>query len=199
MNVNLLVTFWALGAVKKRYLHACKSLIAPLHKTKSKTSTIYIYNNNNNRLFMAPHLLRAWSIYKDIRIYSFHHTHTHTHRGTQANRHAHAHAHACITGDGLVEWVERKKKRKKDQYVEEKRWVFSSDLVWGWEKRARRTVEMKQLREVWRSCARANVKACSWKCSMFPKLWYILWKYQMDLYHPVSTTGSSQNDLIHVL
>ena len=28
---------------------------------------------------MAPHLVRAQSAEKDIRIYSFHHTHTHTH------------------------------------------------------------------------------------------------------------------------
>jgi len=32
---------------------------------------------NNNRLFTAPHLVRAQSTYKDIRIRSFHHTHTH--------------------------------------------------------------------------------------------------------------------------
>ena len=31
-------------------------------------------NNNNNRLLMAPHLIRAHSTYKDIRIHSFHHT-----------------------------------------------------------------------------------------------------------------------------
>ena len=34
--------------------------------------------NNNIRLFMVPHLVRAQSAYKDIGIYSFHHTHTHT-------------------------------------------------------------------------------------------------------------------------
>ena len=37
------------------------------------------FYNNNRRLFMAPHLIRARSTYKDIRICSFHHTHTHTH------------------------------------------------------------------------------------------------------------------------
>ena len=31
---------------------------------------------NNNRLFMAPHLIRAQSTYKDIRICSLPHTHT---------------------------------------------------------------------------------------------------------------------------
>ena len=35
---------------------------------------IIIYNN---RLFIALHLMRAQSAYKDIRIHSFHHTHTH--------------------------------------------------------------------------------------------------------------------------
>ena len=33
----------------------------------------------SNKLFKAPQLVRAHSIYKDIRIHSFHHTHTHTH------------------------------------------------------------------------------------------------------------------------
>ena len=33
----------------------------------------------NNRLFMAPHLVRAQSAYKDASMHSFHHTHTHTH------------------------------------------------------------------------------------------------------------------------
>ena len=35
--------------------------------------------NNSNRLFMAPHLVRAQRAYKDIRIHSFHYTHTHKH------------------------------------------------------------------------------------------------------------------------
>ena len=39
---------------------------------------------------MAPHLLRAQSAYKDIRIHSFHHTHTHTHTHTQQ----------CVEGGG---------------------------------------------------------------------------------------------------
>ena len=33
------------------------------------------------------------------------------------------------------------------------------ESIRGWAKRARRSVEMKQLREVWRSCARNNVEA----------------------------------------
>ena len=31
--------------------------------------------------------------------------------------------------------------------------------IWGWAKRARRRVEMKQLQAVWMSCARDNVEA----------------------------------------
>ena len=42
---------------------------------------------------MAPHLVRAQSAYKDIKIHSFHHTHTHTHTHT---------TNTCITGDGSV-------------------------------------------------------------------------------------------------
>ena len=58
---------------------------------------------NNNRLFMAPHLIRAQSTYNNIRIHSFHHRCMHTHT-----------TNTCITGDGSV----------KHQYAEEKRWVF---------------------------------------------------------------------------
>ena len=35
--------------------------------------------NNNNRLYMAPHLVRAHSAYKDSRMNTRTHTHTHTH------------------------------------------------------------------------------------------------------------------------
>ena len=59
--------------------------------TTSRTHALY--NNNVNKLFMVPHLVRACSAYQDIRIHSFHHTHT---------------TNAWITGDGLVEWEERK-------------------------------------------------------------------------------------------
>ena len=31
---------------------------------------------------MEPHLVRAQSAYKDIKIHSFHHTHMHTHTNT---------------------------------------------------------------------------------------------------------------------
>ena len=34
-------------------------------------------NINNNRLFMVPHLVRAQSAYKDIRMYAHFITHTH--------------------------------------------------------------------------------------------------------------------------
>ena len=63
----------------------------------------------NNRLFMAPHLVRARRTYKDVRIRSFYrthtyiqtrararahtHTHTRTHARTQARTHARAHTH----------------------------------------------------------------------------------------------------------
>ena len=54
-------------------------------------------NNNNNRLFMAPHLVRAQSAYKDIRICSFHHTHIHAcmhiHKYTHTYTHTHTHTH----------------------------------------------------------------------------------------------------------
>ena len=64
---------------------------------------------------MVPHLVRAQSAYKDIRIHSFHQTHTHTHTHmhmcththtyTHTHIHTHTHTHTtntCITGDGLV-------------------------------------------------------------------------------------------------
>ena len=41
---------------------------------------------------MAPHLTRAWSTYKDIRICSFYY---HIHTCTPTCTHAHAHPHAC--------------------------------------------------------------------------------------------------------
>ena len=49
---------------------------------------------DNNRLFLAPHLIRAWSAYKSLRIRSFYHTHT-TH--AQARTHARARA-LLLTG-----------------------------------------------------------------------------------------------------
>ena len=47
----------------------------------------FLKYNNNNKLFMAPHLVRAQNIYKDIRICSFHHTHTLTHPHTSQGCH----------------------------------------------------------------------------------------------------------------
>ena len=51
---------------------------------------------------MAPHLVRAQSAYKDIRIHSFHHTHisshTHTHTHThKARTHAHSRERTRLT------------------------------------------------------------------------------------------------------
>ena len=46
---------------------------------------------------MAPHLARAQSAYKDIRIrssYHHHHHHTHTHRHTQTHTDTHTHTHS---------------------------------------------------------------------------------------------------------
>ena len=47
---------------------------------------------------MAPHLVRAWGAYKDMRIHLLHHTHTHknTHTHTQTTT-------TSITDDGLVQ------------------------------------------------------------------------------------------------
>ena len=131
---------------------------------------------------MVPHLVRAQSAYKNIRI----HTHTHAH--------AHTHTH---NKHMLYWWLIGK---MTDQYAEEKRWVFSFELkkrvkmnawqregvpehrsnvlkgslpqgppahprnteylsICGWAKRMRRRVEMKKLREVWRGCTRNNVEA----------------------------------------
>ena len=50
-----------------------------------------------NRLFMAPHLWRAHSAYKDIRIRSFYHTDARTHVHTHTHTQTHAHTHTCIT------------------------------------------------------------------------------------------------------
>ena len=64
---------------------------------------------------MAPHFVRARSAFKDIKIRSFYHTHTHTHTHTRtpppppSRTHTNNNTPACITGDGLVEWKERKR------------------------------------------------------------------------------------------
>ena len=42
---------------------------------------------------MAPHLVRAQSAYKDIRIHSFHLIHTHT----QMHAHTHTHTHTPVS------------------------------------------------------------------------------------------------------
>ena len=78
----------------------------------SYVGTSFSHETNNNDRFTAPHLERAQSTYKDIRICSFYHTHTHA-----PNTH--------VTGDKLVEW---EGKKMTDQYAEEKRWVCSFEL-----------------------------------------------------------------------
>ena len=73
---------------------------------------------NNNRLFMAPHLVRAQSAYKDTRIHSFHHTHRHTYARTPPSPHPHTQTtNTCITGDGSV---------KREISMQRKRIGFSS-------------------------------------------------------------------------
>ena len=62
-----------------------------------------------------PYLIRAQSVYKNRDMLISSHTHTYTL--------AHC-KYMC-----LWQWVGRKKRKKTaDQYAEEKRWVFSSDL-----------------------------------------------------------------------
>ena len=54
---------------------------------------------NNDRLFIAPHLVRAQSTYKDIRRCLFH-SHTHTRTCTFSLSHTHTHTHTrthCIS------------------------------------------------------------------------------------------------------
>ena len=46
---------------------------------------------------MVPHLARAQSAYKDVKIHSFHHTHTHTQTHTPRYTHTgHTHTHTHI-------------------------------------------------------------------------------------------------------
>ena len=68
--------------------HCCKNKpaveklmhIHEFHRDEGYLIQHYKLNcTTNNRLFMAPHLVRAQSTYKDIRIHSFHHTHTDSH------------------------------------------------------------------------------------------------------------------------
>ena len=42
-----------------------------------RLSSWHSLNNNNNRLFVAPHRVRAWSAYKDVRICTFCHARMH--------------------------------------------------------------------------------------------------------------------------
>ena len=92
-------------------------------------ASVQDYNNNNNRLFVAPHLLRAQSTYKDITykdtLISSHtrthpcthtrahrctctytqtctHIHTNMHTHKHAHTYTHTHTHTHITGDWLV-------------------------------------------------------------------------------------------------
>ena len=62
---------------------------------------------------MVPHLVRAWSAYKDLRIRLFHHTHTHT-----------LQIHALL----VMGWYNERKENDRSVYTEEKRRVFNFDL-----------------------------------------------------------------------
>ena len=65
---------------------------------------------------MAPHLVRAESAYKDIRIHSFHHTRTHTHTHARTHARTYARTHTPNTGDRLGLWRNGVK--------------FSEDVMW---------------------------------------------------------------------
>ena len=67
-----------------RILLACLQclLCSEYHLNKACQYHLNNTSNNNNNRFIAPHLIRALSAYKDIRICSFHHTHPHTHTHT---------------------------------------------------------------------------------------------------------------------
>ena len=85
----------------------------------------------NNILFLVPHLRRAQNIYKDIRIHSFHLTPTHTRVCAWTTN-------ICITGDGLVEWEER----KQHQYAVENFTSQHNTTWWSSEK----LVRLRQLK-----------------------------------------------------
>ena len=80
--------------------------------------------NNNNRLFMAPHLVRAQSAYKDIRIHSFYHRHVCTHTHTPPHTHTRAHAHTHYAYMHCWWWIGK----TTDEYAEEQRRVFQKRL-----------------------------------------------------------------------
>ena len=94
------------------------------HDCKSNTKSIILIIYINNRLFMAPHLVRAQSAYKDQDSLISSHTHRCMCAHTLSHTYMHTpHVHSTnsyITGDG---WYNEKKMT--DQYAEEKRWVIS--------------------------------------------------------------------------
>ena len=97
-----------------------------------------IQYHNNNRLFMAPHLVRAWSVYKGLQISSFYHTHTHTHTLSLSLTHTHTHS---LSTEFVVGRMRRKKMTS--WFAEQKRWVFSFDLT---RREWRRTPDRKRKR-----------------------------------------------------
>ena len=78
-----------------------------LHAVQAQQVSLQADNDDNNRLFMAPHLIRAQSTYKDIMICSIHHTHTHTH--TYATACSAQHLWAKLSGASTVKKIYIKK------------------------------------------------------------------------------------------
>ena len=66
--------------------------VAHTHAHKHNIQTCTTHTHNNNRLFRAPHLLRAWS-----RIHHHHHHHHHPHTHTHIHTHTreYTHIHNC--------------------------------------------------------------------------------------------------------
>ena len=62
-------------------------------KCARTSTTVRRGYNNNNRLFVAPHLVRAQSAYRDKRIKGYTHFITCTHARTHVRTHIHTHVH----------------------------------------------------------------------------------------------------------
>ena len=85
---------------------------------------------------MAPHLVRAWSTYKDIGSFSSSHTHTHTHTHACThtcthNTHTYTHTHTHTYYKYMHSWWwagRMRRKKMTNPYAGEKRCVFSFDL-----------------------------------------------------------------------
>ena len=96
--------------------------------------------NSNNRLFMAPWFTGAQREYAHFITHTFMHTHpppppppppppTHTHTHT---------TNTCITGDGLVEWEERKQQMGFQFWLKRRKWGQTHD-TWQREEESSRS------------------------------------------------------------